>query len=265
MLPHRPRWAAAGVAGAVLTLAACALHRYDIQAPTLSCDQANRFAYQTLELMEFHPTQFDLAAPGRDGELRARRARGDETLDVIVHIECAGAGASFTPRTQGWFGGGAEFERAFSMTFTAVASGEKRDRSEGGLVVRLQPIPGLAAKLDFNVDLADADVLPVRVSIDNRTGRPYVFSASDFVLIGNDGSRVPPLPIDEVVALVGARGASGMAVERLRAQWLDADSVEAHQQISGFLFYPLGTYERGRAVLQDRDSEETEGVAVEFQ
>jgi hypothetical protein len=248
----------------------CAAHRYDLEDQPLSCEQANRYTYQTLELMGFTVTRVDLAAPGRRGEVAAQRRRSGEEQHVTVRIDCTAATAGISPRRDGWLSGGAEFERGFSMAFTSVARGAGDEHAaSGGLQVLLRPKPGLGAKLEFDLDLAAAGVLPVQVTIDNRTTRLYTFERTDFVLIGSGGARVQPLAIDEVVRrTVAASGtaATPAAVEqRLRGRTFDADAVAAHQRVSGFMFYPLAPYVEGRAILRDAESDESEGVRVEFQ
>ena len=52
--------------------------------------------------------------------------------------------------------------------------------------------------------------------------------------------------------------------QRLRDRLLRTRAVSANQQLSGYLYFPLGTYTKGRVTLEDQESEEAEGFVVEF-
>jgi hypothetical protein len=246
----------------------CAAHRYDLDPQGLSCDQANRYTYRTVSLMGFQLRRFEPAAVGRDGMLEAVRTRDDEEQVVRVRVTCDDASAIVLARSDRWWGG-SDLERAFAMAFIAVTQhGDQSDADDGGLRIRMEPIPGPAARLDFDLDLAAAGVLPVRVTIDNQTERAYRSEAVSFVLIDAAGHRTLPLPSDDVAAAVSSRSEAGVAagvLAQLRARAFDAALIEGGQRVSGYLFFPLGSYVKGRAVVEEVESGETEGVVVEFQ
>jgi hypothetical protein len=258
------RWLlAAGVAaGCSLTSGA-----YGLRDQHVPCERANRLAYQTLEGMGFTVTAFDVAAIGRPGMLRARREHDGAEQRVTVNVDCWGAGTDLHATEDGWFRSGVEFERAFYRRFTDAQRDTGSPQPSRGLDVRLRPVPGLGAKLDFGVNIAAGGVLPVQVIIDNQTERAYTFDPAEFVLVDANGHRVRPLPLDDVVYKVvwaNDRSAAGDVTERLQARLLAGSAVEARQRIEGFLFYPRGTYVEGRVHLEERGSGESEGVVVRF-
>ncbi len=59
--------------------------------------------------------------------------------------------------------------------------------------------------------------------------------------------------------------ASAAAIaDTLTAHLFSAGDIRPNAQQQGFLFFPLADYTSARAVLTDTESEEDEGVRVEF-
>ena len=155
-------------------------------------------------------------------------------------------------------------------------NGEQVSRKPLRIVATVNAALHFGAKLDFALDLAADGILPVRVTINNASTRSYSLDPDDVALIQRDGTRVHPLPIDEVVERVAAaeRAKSDGApatpsdsagnAQRLRDRLLRTRAVSANQQLSGYLYFPLGTYTKGRVTLEDQESEEAEGFVVEF-
>ncbi len=275
-----------------LGLAACTppVRQYALNDQQLTCPQANDYSYRTLQGLGFAITTFEPAAIGRPGRIRgSREERG--TQNVTVTITCLPSGSASIDASEDWrWLGQVDFKRAFYMAFTAVAAQTSireaavreeaqrppEQKKQKGLRVQLEPVAGLGAKLDFDLDLAAGGVLPVRVTINNASTRSYRFDPGDVVLIQRDGTRVHPLALGEAVERVAAaqrqqnNGAQAAPADdagiarRLEGRLLRAHAVAANQQLSGYLYFPLGTYAKGRVTLEDQESEEAEGVVVEF-
>jgi hypothetical protein len=258
------------------------IRQYDLNNQPLTCAQANDYALRTLQAMGFTVTAFQPAAVGRRGTLHGtREERG--TQAVTVEVTCDGKTADVDASEDGKFLGQIEFKRGFYLSFTGIVQADEitardaalhpaRERQGAGLQVRLQPVPGQAAKLDFDFDLAAAGVLPVRVTITNGTSRTYAFDPTDIVLIQKDGTRVRPLSLAAAAQRIvtaphpadAAAADSGVVADRLRAHALSGDSIAAGQTVKGYLFFPLGQYVKGRVSLEDTATEESEGFVVEF-
>jgi hypothetical protein len=235
--------------------------------------------------MGFTITAFAPAAIGRVGTLRGTR---DEhgVQNVTVAVTCRGNDVDVDASEDGKWLGRLEFKRGFYLSFTSIvqqaqitdaaareaALHPQPERKGPGLRVLVQPVPGPAAKLDFDVDLAAAGVLPVRVTIANGTSRIYRFDATDIVLMQRDGTRISPLSLEETAQRVATapRPADAAApdaaalTQRLRQRALNGDSVGANQTLKGYVFFPLGMYVKGRVSLEDQATEESEGFVVEF-
>ena len=280
----------AALVGALLaSVAGCTppIRQYDIRDRPLTCAQANTYTLRTLQSMGFTLTAFHPAAEGRPGVARGwRTERGAQT--VRVDITCADGRTDVFADEEGKWLNQIEFRRGFYDSFVGVvalaeaneqAAREAAARGDApaaqGLRVLLEPVPGPAAQLDFEMDFQPAGVLPVRVTLDNGTERRYRLVPDAVVLVDAAGTRVRPLALDDVVGRLRAAPmppgssapASGDAVaiaERLRAKALVTEEIGARRQVVGFLFFPAATYLKGRVSLEDPESEEAEGVVVEF-
>jgi hypothetical protein len=284
-----------GICGLVYLLSAALsctppVRQYALKDQNLTCERANDYSYRTLRAMGFTISAFEPAAVGRPGTIHGSRAELG-VQNVTVTITCRAAGtADINASEDGRLLGRVEFKRGFYMAFTGVAEQTAaseaaaleeaqrplEQKKEKGLHVLLQPVLGQGAKLDFALDLTAGGILPVRVTINNASARSYSLDPNDVVLIQRDGTRVPPLPIDEVVKRVAAaeraKADSAAATptdnaaitQRLRDRLLQTRAVSVNQQLSGYLYFPLETYTKGRVSLEDQESEEAEGFVVEF-
>ncbi len=85
--------------GLLAGLAACSppIRQFDIRDQPLTCDDANRLTYRTLEAMRFKVTAFEPAAPGQRGTIKATRAASgaeDRSQDATVTVVCAASGVT---------------------------------------------------------------------------------------------------------------------------------------------------------------------------
>jgi len=276
---------------AALLAAGCAfpVRQFDLQDRPYDCKQANRYAYFTLRAMGFSLVGLEPATVDHPGAMHGYRKTetGTETASVAITCHKSG-GADITASQDGAFLGQTEFKRGFYMSFTGVASQEEgqaaeaqteaarpfEEKKQKGLQVWLRPVPGVGSKLDFNLDLDAGGVLPVLVTVSNVTTRTYKMDPDDVVLIANDGTRVAPLTLrDAAQRVTGAAGkertrgsAPSLAAvtQELESHLFTARTVPAKQRLSGYLYYPVAAYAKGRAVLEDTVSEEAEGFVVEF-
>jgi hypothetical protein len=266
------------------------IRQYALKDQKLTCARANDYSYRTLRSMGFAISAFEPAAIGRPGTIHgSRQERGVQNVTVTITCRSDGS-ADINASEDGRLLGQIEFKRGFYLGFTGVAAQmaviEAAAREEAqrpleqkktkGLRVLLQPVAGQGAKLEFALDLAADGILPVRVTINNASARSYNLDPDDVALIQRDGTRVHPLPIEEAVERVAAAeraksdgtaaahtGSADIA-QRLRDRLLRTRAVSANQQLSGYLYFPLGTYTKGRVTLEDQESEEAEGFVVEF-
>jgi len=289
------RGAATGAVVA-LWLAGCTLQssQWEIKNQPLSCDDANRRAYRTIEGMRYKVTDFAPAAPGQRGVIKATRivsqAGGEEPRNVTITIDCKPSGADIDISEEGKWLEQMEIQRAFYQAYvnvvemtatreqldqqilagTAPASQQRRD-----LKVVVEPRRGQAAKLDFAFDLAAAGVLPVRVDISNLTARTYTLDVSAIRLTRADRERVAAISAADAAARVTdatlgnppqplttqSRDAVAAA---LAARQFAATEIAPGTQREGYLYFPLADYVNARIVLTDKETGEDEGVRVEF-
>ena len=268
------------------------IRQYGLTNLTMSCDEANRLTYETLTNLGFTVSAFTPAKMGQPGEAKGTReaTQGLPAQKVTVSIDCHPAGTAVDAREDGKLLGQLEFRRSFYISFTAAQAMEARriemaEKVAAGkaappppsrtLQVLIEPVRGQAAKLDFEIDLAAAGVLPVRIHIRNPTDRGYDLTPGDIQVSGRDRTRVAPLPTAAAAARVvnaqlAGNGApvttmsAGAVAQLLDDKRLTATRVEPGSEVEGYLYFPLGDYVRARVVLTEEGSDGTEGFVVEF-
>src|SRR5207253_1878973 len=152
--------------------------------------------------------------------------------------------------------GSLTFKGDFASTVDAVAARriqrpQLASRPETGMVIAIEPLRGGDARSALGVDLPDAGVTPVRLTIDNRTERTYAFAPLQVRLESQEGQPTAPLTSAEV----GKR--AGAAAEQAASEHAIADAVIApHGVVTGFLYVPVSAYRRATVVLIDQETEE---------
>jgi len=140
------------------------------------------------------------------------------------------------------------------------------------LDVQMEAVRGFASVLDFDADLGGAGVLPVRVSIRNGTRRAYDLDPTAVVLtVSGQRTRVAPLtPADAYARLAAEAGANPSLGDVNAARGLLAEKALAGGRLSpgasreGFVYFPLGDYDRARLSLIDAATGESESFVVDF-
>lgn len=285
-----------GLVVALLALCACnpPIKQFELRDQTLSCEEANQFSYKTLRAMGFTLTAFEPAQPGRAGVLKGHRQRAGTQpyrQSVTVDIECTPTGTSIDAHEDFTLLDQLEFKRGFYHSFTNIVSMTAADqaleeRIDAGtaapsqqrhdLQVLVEPVRGHEAKLYFDIDLAAGGILPLRLTVNNRTSHRYRLEPGEIRLTGKDRKRVPSLtPARAAARVVEAREPkTGEPVttvsleavtDRLRDELFVADAVEPGERLSGYLYFPLADYQRARVVVVEDHSGESEGFMVEFQ
>jgi hypothetical protein len=265
------------------------IRQFDLRDQQLSCEDANRLTYRTLEAMRFKISDFRPATAGQPGLIKATRTvSGSDggTQGATVAIDCRPSGADIDARQDGAWFNQMDFKRAFHHAFvnvvdmsqararldqqeiagTAPASQQRRD-----LQIVVEPLTGQAAKLDFPFDLAASGVLPVRVSLTNLTAHAYTIDAGNVRLARADGERVTALSVDEAASRITATAVPGGAPPSreaariaLAAKQFTATALAPSAAYSGFLYFPAAEYRGARVVVTDTETGEDEGVRVEF-
>lgn len=257
------------------------MKQFELKDQPLACEQANRYAHETLKTMHYTVTAFTPAPPGGRGQLKGTK----DDRSVTIAITCTGAGPTLDASEDGKWLGQVDFKRAFYLAFTGVMSQQQAaaaaaereaalppaQRKQQGLDILITPAPGVEARMDFAFDFAAADVLPVRIDVHNRSRRRYRLDPGQIVLMRGDRARVHPLSIPDVAARLASVPATSPQPNdaatihaQLDAKCFAATHVAPETSLAGYLFYPLGSYAHGRVVVTDVDSDESEGVVVEF-
>jgi hypothetical protein len=228
-----------------------------IEALTMSCEEANRLAYQAVNVLGFSVTSMQVATPGQPGHIYATK---EGAKDGQVTITCTGSGAIVEPEKTGapipsLTGGDRphEFPGRFMQTFNTLRSTQDivaKQGPEKGLKMTMTRLNSYESKIELGADLPAGGVLPIKVLISNNTPRPYGFDAGQVVLMATGGGRVSPM----------APPASGQG-KALQGEM----TLAPGQTVSGYLFYPAGSYSSARTTFVDKENEEDEAEGFEVQ
>ena len=274
--------------GGVAACASAPIKQWDLIDQPLSCEEANRLAYRTVDAMGYAITGFEPAAPGTIGAIHGQRTASGETLAITVRIDCQPSGVTLIASRDGVLIEQMDTKRGFNNAFlnvrsmsagaqqldaqmqagTAPASQQRRD-----LRVRIEPLRGPGSKLEFPFDLSAAGLLPVRVEVTNLTTQTYRVDADAVRLQRPDRSRVAPLSIADAAARIEAARIDGAPLsplgfaalsDLLTARLFTGGELAPGNRREGFLYFPLAEYGSARMVVTDLASGEPEGVRVEF-
>ncbi len=260
--------------------------QYVVRRANLSCEDANRYAFDSMRSLGYSVGQFRLARVGAPGMIKATRAgeRGGED-HVSVDIRCEPNGIeAFGAKDESLLKQDMTFSRGFFLAFSGLADHgpENAARNEqltggttgGGVKFKLQPQIGLETKLDFGEDLASAGILAVKVIVQNGSDQTYTLDPTAIELRNAADDSVKQIAISQAAAAlakVSAEDAGGGAPPDpgrmdalLRGRTLAGRTLRPGDRAEGFIYFPTGSYTRARATLVDTATDESEGFLVEF-
>lgn len=270
-------------------LVACAsMHsQYAVRRNNLTCDQANRYAFQSLRSLGYTVTSFEPAAVGRAGVLRGNKSEENRSShDGVVRITCDPSEVLLEAKEEQLLSQDLTFTRGFYLAFTGIADHasagnayaeqQSGGTTGGGVKFKIQPQLALETKLDFGEDLAAGGVLAVKVNVQNGSSITYTLDPSAIELRPRGGTgKVTQLDLGAAAAAVaraakdgldpGIAGPTAQSIEdTLRKRALKGGTLAPGASAEGFVYFPVGSYARARATLVDVDSQESEGFLVEF-
>ena len=276
----------------VVMLVACTSmqSQYDVRRSNLSCDQANRYAFQSMKSLGYTVTDFEPAALGRDGVLRGSKteeaAGRSSRHDGVVRIACDASEVRLEAAEEQFLSQDLTFTRGFYLAFigiadhstagAAYAEEQSGGVTGGGVKFKIQPQIALETKLDFGEDLAAGGVLAVKVTVQNGSVQTYTLDPTAIELRPRgDTGKVLQVELGEAAKAIaravaadlgeGAAGPSPASIESLlRERALKGRTLKPGDQAEGFVYFPTGAYARARATLVDVESGESEGFLVEF-
>lgn len=279
------------LAACAAMLAACASmqSQYNVRRSNLSCDQANRYAFQSVKSLGYTVTTFEPAAVGRAGVLRGTKSEDggrSGSHDGVVHIVCDATEVRLDAAEEQFLSQDLTFTRGFYLAFTGIAdhaeSGvayadeQSGGSASGGVKFKIQPQLALETKLDFGEDLAAGGVLAVKVTVQNGSAETYTLAVDAIELRRREGTdKVVQIDIPTAAKAIakataadlspGIPGPSPASIEStLRERSLKGRTLKPGDSAEGFVYFPVGSYARARATLVDVATGESEGFLVEF-
>jgi hypothetical protein len=279
-----------GCALAVLLVACTPMHsQFAVRRSNLTCDQANRYAFQSMKSLGYTVSTFEPAAVGRPGVLRGSKSESSgrsASHDGIVHIACDSSEVRLEAAEEQFLSQDLTFTRGFYLAFTGIADhstagavyAEEQSGgvAEGGVKFKIEPQLALETKLDFGEDLAAGGILAVKVTVQNGSTQTYTLDPAVIELRPRGGSdKVMQVAIVDAAKAIaraaaadlgeGIPGPTPASIESmLRQRALVGRALKPGDRAEGFVYFPTGSYARARATLVDVESGESEGFLVEF-
>ena len=238
----------------------------------MPCSQATRAVRAALLRMGYTVVAAEAASAERAGKVTATKTSGwapavpepGAVYTATVVITCSDRGSELEAVTDEPWMARMAFRRDFAKTVSELAEQKTRrpgidDAPPSGLSVAVEPLRAREAVGEFGVDLPAAGITPVRLRIENRSERAYLFRRSKVRLITESGTRTKPLTAERVTPALVPPG------DRQLARTLIANGeIAPGQSVTGFLFFPASAYRGASVVLIDRETDETEGLGIEF-
>lgn len=264
--------------------------QYNVRRSNLTCDQANRYAFQSLKSLGYTVTTFEPAAVGRAGVLRGTKAEESGgrsgSRDGVVHIVCDASEVRLAAAEEQFLSQDLTFTRGFYLAFTGIADHAVSDvvyaeeqsggSVTGGVKFKIQPQLALETKLDFGEDLAAGGVLAVKVTVQNGSAETYTLAVDAIELRPREGTaKVMQIDVPTAAKAIaqataanlspGIPGPSAASIEStLRERALKGRTLKPGDSAEGFVYFPVGSYARARATLVDVATGESEGFLVDF-
>jgi hypothetical protein len=244
-----------------------------VSEPMLPCSGATHAAVDAVRRMGYTVTDVKRATPEAPGMVTGVRELGYSAADPVagekntmkVRVTCSDAGSSFEAVSDE--GGLAQLN--FASRFSSVVKKEvatkkvrqtKPAEEARGLVLTMEPQRSGDSMAAFGIDLPAAGITPVKVEINNRSDRRYLFEADRVTLVTMQGKRQKALSADAAAAQAGA----GALAAKLKQSTLEEGEIAPGGTRSGYLFFPASTYGSARVVLKDIESDEPEGFSIGF-
>ncbi|GIW42590.1 MAG: hypothetical protein KatS3mg076_3167 [Candidatus Binatia bacterium] len=228
-----------------------------VEIPLVSCREANRLAIQTVKRLGFRIVEARKAEPGSPGAIVGENS--GEKSSARVEVRCSEKGAVLEATSRESCTRQLSFPSRFREAYDAVVSArrasaarEKESRPQSGLLIDLRPVR------NGREEWASLGLMAVRLEVENRTDRSYVFDPARVSFYPEAGSRVRPLSVEEVSRKLGTEKAA------VTTGALRKSRIPPAGRLEGYLFVPRFAYRKVRLMLEDEESGESEGYTKSF-
>jgi hypothetical protein len=229
--------------------------RIDARPDIPPCEQGNRISRLAIERQGYKVTEFTPAGLGKAGIVKGEK---QDEKPLVITLFCSRNNgvvmetSSESPllKKEDFYLAISDFERGFYAMFKGERSLVVKEQTavvSNQLQVTMKPLSAVESKIIFGMDVTT--VLPVQIEITNPTARSYQVEADQIALLSTSGQRVKPL---------GEKGGP------FPAPALTSQMVAPKSGVKGYLYFPPGTYTGGRGSLVEKESQESEGFAVQF-
>lgn len=242
-----------------------------VRQQAMSCAELNQVTAAAVKRMGYDIKSFIPASNENFGTAQGqRRDDYDNTYVITVDMRCSAneavADAVSTVGCASQISFPNEFQQNFQISMSKKVQGPTLVPKDQQAGLRLEVEPQRDADKAVGVPLSSANLMAVKVAINNRTSRVYVVGDEAFSLVSENGAKVAPLSAAEAAKLV-ARAVPAQAATaeaKLTEKSLKQGKVAADGKVEGYLFVPRQAYRRANVKLIDEEADEPEGFVVEF-
>jgi hypothetical protein len=242
-----------------------------VRQSAMSCAQLNQVTAAAVKRMGYNIDSFTTAAAEFPGKLQGtRRDDYDNTYNIAVEMHCstaeAVADAVSTVGCAAQISFPNDFQQSFEASMAKKVQGPTMVPKEEQAGLRIEVEPLRDGDKSLGVSLAAAELMPVKVTILNRTTRVYRLDDDSVTLVSQSGAKVDALSVKEAAQRVArAKPAEGAGAEaRLQDKSLRPATIAADGKLEGYLYVPRQAYRRATIRLIDDEADEPEGFTIEF-
>lgn len=225
----------------------------DARPDILPCEQANRISRLAIEHLGYTVTEFTPAANGKPGIVKGNK-KGQ--AEIYIALGCEGRMVTMdvnadSPllRDRSFYTALRDFRRGFFATYKGqrgvIPTPATPATNQVQVVIR--PLSRADSKLALGAEITK--FLAVQVQLTNPTKRAYQLEADKIALVSLVGDRVKPVLERQ---------------EGIPTQGLTNQVIQPGATITGYLYYPPGTYRGARGFVVEAKSQEREGFEVPF-
>ena len=249
----------------------CPTRHSVVHQTAMSCGELNQVTAATVKRLGYNIDDFAPATIEQPGKVLGRKRDDyDNTYTISVDMQCSSSEAIADAVSTVGCAGQISFPSDFQQSFNASLGKKVQavsavpENQKPGLRIEVEPLRN--GDSAAGMALSAAGLMPVKVTINNRTARVYQLEEGGVTLTSQAGAKVTALtPSDAAQRVSQAHPENRGAVEKqLRDKALQPTSIDANGKLEGFLYVPLQAYRSATVKLVDKEAGEPEGFTVDF-
>jgi hypothetical protein len=243
-------WGAGGCLRGPLSEGNAAQPHLDTKIYPVSCDEGRRYAAQTLKARNYEIT--DVQRNASQTTVTGRNNTDRVTSSITATCQEGGVTVATEGGTQ-WVKDGLRFG-----FYQLVEAGDRIWPPPTGPVVKMELYQGAESKIEFPTELDSLGIVGVRVKVLNAGERTLRIDPRRLIATTATGAQARPISPSEAQQKLG--GSDPDIAKKL----LSATKLKQGESVTGFVFFPAGSYEGASIALIDDKTSEADDYDVHF-